>query len=70
MVNDKRIVLVSDRGLPNSSQTFVEHPPIMASKIKSYLSSIKNVRKQLKETYPDCKFTFEEVDEFGKLIRQ
>ena len=40
MVNDKRIVLVSDRGLPNSSQTFVEHPPV-ASKIKSYLTSIK-----------------------------
>jgi len=70
MVNEKKIVLISDRGLSKSSQTFVEHPPIMASKIKSYITSIKNVRKRLLDTYPGCKFAFQEVDEFGKLLRE
>ena len=70
MVNDKKITLVSDRGLSNQTQIFLEHPPILASKIKTYLTSIKNVRKRLLDTYPGCKFSFAEVDEFGKLIRE
>jgi len=67
MVN-RMVVLTSNRGLQNGSQKFVEHPPILASKVKTYLTSIKNIRKQLLETYPGCKFSFEEVDEFGKLV--
>lgn len=70
MAVDKRIVLVSDKGISNKSQIFVEHPPIMASKVKSYLTSLKNVRKRLLDTYPGVKFSFKEVDEFGKLIRE
>ena len=64
MSNDKRIVLVSDKGISNKRQIFVEHPPIMASKVKSYLTSLKNVRKRLLDTYPGVKFSFKEVDEF------
>lgn len=70
MVNDKKITLVSNRGLSKETQIFVEHPPILASKIKSYITSIKNVRKHLLDTYPGCKFAFQEVDEFGKLISE
>jgi len=40
MVN-KMVVLTSNRGLQNGSQKFVEHPPILASKVKTYLTSIK-----------------------------
>jgi len=65
---NKKVALISDRGLPNKTQYYVEYPPVLASKIKSYLTSIKSVRRNLLDTYPGVKFSFAEVDEFGNLI--
>jgi hypothetical protein len=70
MYKNKKVALISDRGLPNKTQFFVETPPIIASQIKACLASIKSVRRNLLDTYPGVKFSFAEVDEFGKLIRE
>ena len=66
MTIDTKKVLVSDRGLKH--QVFVESPPVVAGKIRSYINSFKEIRKTVKETYPSAKFYFREVDELQKPI--
>lgn len=68
MLNDKMVVLCSDRGLPNKTQVFVEHPPMLASKVRFYVSILKQIRSRLRETYPTAKCYFYEVDAFEKPI--
>lgn len=67
MTIDKKIVLVSDKGL-NKRQLFVESKPVVAGKIRSYVNSFKQIREAVKETYPSAKFYFKEVDELEKPI--
>ena len=70
MVNNKKVVLVSDRALPNKTQVYVEHPPILASKVKRYLNAFREIRKNISGTYPGAKFFFVEVDAFDKPLIQ
>ena len=67
MTIDKKVVLVSDKGL-NKRQLFVESKPVVAGKIRSYINSFKEIREAVKETYPSAKFYFKEVDELEKPI--
>jgi len=67
MTIDKKIVLVSDKGL-NKRQLFVESQPIVAGKIRSYVNSFKRIREAVKETYPTAKFYFKSVDELENPI--
>ena len=59
---------MSDKGRPEKRQLFVEHPPVVASKVRSYINSFKEIKKVVRDTYPDAKFYFKEVDEFEKPI--
>ena len=54
MTIDKQKVLVSDRGLKH--QVFVESPPVVAGKIRSYINSFKQIKEAVRETYPSAKF--------------
>jgi len=67
MTIDKKIVLVSDKGL-NKRQLFVESKPVVAGKIRSYINSFKQIREAVKGTYPTAKFYFKELDELEKPI--
>lgn len=67
MTIDKKIVLVSDKGL-NKRQLFVESKPVVAGKIRSYINSFKQIREAVKDTYPTAKFYFKELDELEKPI--
>tara|TARA_Y100000589_G_scaffold205034_1_gene193436 strand:+ start:438 stop:686 length:249 start_codon:yes stop_codon:yes gene_type:complete len=61
MTVDTMKVLVSDRGLKH--QVFVEHPPVVAGKLRSYISSFRVIKDNIRETYPDARFYFKNVDE-------
>jgi len=67
MTIDKKIVLVSDKGL-NKRQLFVESKPVVAGHIRSYINSFREIRDAVKETYPSAKFYFKEIDELEKPI--
>lgn len=68
MTIDKQKVLVSDRGLKH--QVFVEHPPVVAGKIRSYINSFKRIKDAVRETYPSAKFYFKEIDELSMELKQ
>tara|TARA_B100000959_G_C14842193_1_gene566533 strand:+ start:495 stop:707 length:213 start_codon:yes stop_codon:yes gene_type:complete len=68
MTIDKKVILVSDKGIPEQRQLFVEHPPVVASKIRSYINSFKEIKEAVRKTYPSAKFYFKDVDEFEKPI--
>ena len=57
MTVDTMKVLVSDRGLKH--QVFVEHPPVVAGKLRSYINSFKLIKENIRETYPDAKILFQ-----------
>ena len=59
---------MSDKGIPEKRQLFVEHPPVVASKVRSYINSFREIKKAVKETYPTAKFYFKDADEFEKPI--
>ena len=67
MTIDKKVVLVSDKGL-NKRQLFVESKPVVAGHIRSYINSFREIRDAVKETYPSAKFYFKEIDELEKPI--
>ena len=67
MTIDKKVVLVSDKGL-NKRQLFVESPPVVAGQIRSYIGSFKRIREAVKETYPSAKFYFKSIDELENPI--
>ena len=60
---DKKVVMVSDRGLGANKQSFIEHPPILASKLGKAKAHLKLIRKDLRETYAPIKFWFEDAEE-------
>ena len=64
---DTKKVLVSDRGLKH--QVFVESPPVVAGKIRSYINSFKQIKEAVRETYPSAKFYFKEVDELNMQLK-
>ena len=68
MTIDKQKVLVSDRGLKH--QVFVEHPPVVAGKLRSYINSFKVIKENIRETYPDARFYFKDVDELSMQLQQ
>jgi len=65
---NRRVVYCSDRGLPKHTQVYVEHPSILASQVKKYMSILKKIRKTVKETYPNAHFKFIEVDDLDNPI--
>jgi|TARA_B100001094_G_scaffold283548_1_gene296354 hypothetical protein len=67
MTIDKKVVLVSDKGL-NKRQLFVESKPVVAGKIRSYVNSFREIREAVKDTYPSAKFYFRELDELENPI--
>ena len=68
MTIDKKKVLVSDRGLKH--QVFVEHPPVVAASLRSYINSFKRIKEAVRETYPTAKFYFKDVDELSMELKQ
>lgn len=64
---DKKVVMLSDRGLGANKQSFLEHPPILASKLGKAKAHLKQIRAELRETYSPIKFWFEDVDENPKI---
>ena len=68
MTIDNKKVLVSDRGLKH--QVFVEHPPVLAGKLRSYINSFKVIKHNIRETYPDARFYFKNVDELSMQLQQ
>ena len=52
MTIDKQKVLVSDRGLKH--QVFVESPPVVAGKIRSYINSFKANKRSSKRNISFC----------------
>jgi len=68
MTVDTMKVLVSDRGLKH--QVFVEHPPVVAGKLRSYINSFKVIKENIRETYPDARFYFKDVDELSMQLQQ
>ena len=68
MTIDNKKVLVSDRGLKH--QVFVEHPPVVAASLRSYINSFKRIKEAVRETYPTAKFYFKDVDELSMELKQ
>tara|TARA_R100001463_G_scaffold58170_2_gene110454 strand:- start:1612 stop:1821 length:210 start_codon:yes stop_codon:yes gene_type:complete len=60
---DKKLVMMSDRGLGANKQAFAEHPPILASKLGKAKAHLKQIRRELRGTYTDIKFHFVDADE-------
>lgn len=64
MADIKKVVMLSDRGLKN--QSFIEHPPIIASRLGKAKAHLMSIRAELKETYSPIKFWFSDADEISK----
>jgi len=67
-MHDRKVVYCSDRGLPKNTQVFVEYPSMLASQVRKYVSILKQIRKAVKETYPNAHFKFIEVDDLDNPI--
>ena len=60
---DKKLVMMSDRGLGANKQAFIEHPPILASRLSKAKAHLKSIRRELRGTYTNVKFHFVDADE-------
>jgi len=66
-MGDKKLVMMSDRGLGANKQVFAEHPPILASKLGKAKAHLKQIRSELRNTYSNVKFHFIDADELTEI---